>query len=61
MVTATAERELEYRDAVNEAIHQEMERDPDVIIMGEEIAGGAGRAHLGIIDAWADPTAPREV
>ena len=54
MVTTTT-RELEYRDAVNEAIHQEMERDPDVIIMGEEIAGGAGRAHLGIIDAWGGP------
>ena len=31
-------------DAVNEALHQEMERDTNIIIMGEEIAGGAGRA-----------------
>ena len=52
MATTTTERELEYRDAVNEALHQEMERDPDIILMGEEMAGGAGRAHLGIIDAW---------
>ena len=32
-----------------------MERDPDIIVMGEEIAGGAGRAHLGFIDAWGGP------
>ena len=52
MTTATTERELDYRDAVNEALHQEMERDPDIIVMGEEVAGRAGRAHLGFIDAW---------
>ena len=55
MATNTTQRELEYRDAVNEALHQEMERDPDIILMGEEMAGGAGRAHLGIIDAWGGP------
>jgi pyruvate dehydrogenase E1 component beta subunit len=32
-----------------------MERDPTVIIMGEEIAGGAGREDLGIVDAWGGP------
>ncbi len=52
MTTSTTTRELRYREAINEAIIQEMERDPDVIIMGEEIAGGAGREHLGIVDAW---------
>ena len=51
-MTATATRELQYREAINEAIRQEMERDETVIIMGEEIAGGPGREHLGIIDAW---------
>ncbi|MBI4234170.1 MAG: alpha-ketoacid dehydrogenase subunit beta [Chloroflexi bacterium] len=45
-------RELRYRDAVNEALRQEMRRDPTVIILGEDIAGAAGRAHLGFIDAW---------
>ena len=45
-------REIRYREAINEALIQEMERDPSVIIMGEEIAGGAGREHLGIEDAW---------
>ena len=55
MTTATGVREIQYREAINEAIRQEMERDESVIIMGEEIAGGAGREHLGIIDAWGGP------
>src|ERR1022692_3284813 len=29
-----------------------MRRDPNVIVMGEDIAGAAGRAHLGMVDAW---------
>ena len=55
MTTATATRELQVREAINEAIRQEMTRDESVIIMGEEIAGGAGREHLGIVDAWGGP------
>ena len=51
----TTERQIRYREAINEALMQEMERDPSVIIMGEEIAGGAGREHLGIVDAWGGP------
>jgi acetoin:2,6-dichlorophenolindophenol oxidoreductase subunit beta len=54
-MTSTATRELQYREAINEALRQEMERDETVIIMGEEIAGGAGREHLGIVDAWGGP------
>ena len=54
-MTTTATREIQYREAINEAIRQEMERDETVIIMGEEIAGGAGREHLGIVDAWGGP------
>ena len=54
-MTTTATREIQYRQAINEALRQEMERDEDVIIMGEEIAGGAGREHLGIVDAWGGP------
>ncbi len=44
-MTTTTTRELQYRQAINEALRQEMERDENVIIMGEEIAGGAGREH----------------
>ncbi len=54
MLPAT-DRALRYREAINEALRQEMERDETVIIMGEEIAGGAGREHLGIVDAWGGP------
>jgi len=42
-----------YRQAINEAIRQEMERDPRVIIMGEDIAGGTGAE--GDQDAWGGP------
>jgi acetoin:2,6-dichlorophenolindophenol oxidoreductase subunit beta len=37
-----ANREITYREAINEALRQEMERDPDVIVIGEDVAGGAG-------------------
>ena len=30
------------RDAINECLHQEMERDETVMVIGEEISGGAG-------------------
>lgn len=30
------------REAINETLHQEMERDENVIILGEDISGGAG-------------------
>ena len=32
------------RDAINQTLHDEMERDPNIIILGEDIAGGAGTA-----------------
>jgi len=51
-MTTKSTREIRYSQAQAEAIRQEMERDSSVIIMGEDIAGGAGRSHLGIIDAW---------
>lgn len=30
------------RDVINEVLHAEMERDPNLIILGEDISGGAG-------------------
>ena len=51
-MTTTTERQLRYREAINEALVQEMERDSSIILMGEDVAGGAGREHLGIQDAW---------
>lgn len=34
--------QLSMRDAVNQALHQEMARDPRVIVLGEDVSGGAG-------------------
>ncbi|MGH6798191.1 MAG: alpha-ketoacid dehydrogenase subunit beta, partial [Roseiarcus sp.] len=39
-----------YREAIREAIASEMRRDPRVIVMGEDNAGGAGAP--GERDAW---------
>jgi pyruvate dehydrogenase E1 component beta subunit len=55
MKEPTAVRELSFGPSINEALRQEMRRDPNVIVMGEDIAGAAGRAHLGFIDAWGGP------
>src|SRR5262249_8655970 len=55
MSAAAAERTLLFSRAENEALRQEMERDPSVILLGEDVAGGAGRAGQGFIDAWGGP------
>jgi pyruvate dehydrogenase E1 component beta subunit len=51
----TSTRVLSFGQAINSALRQEMERDPAVIVLGEDVAGAAGRAHLGLIDAWGGP------
>jgi 2-oxoisovalerate dehydrogenase E1 component len=48
-------RELNFGQAINEALRGEMARDPSIIVMGEDVAGAAGRAQLGLIDAWGGP------
>ena len=42
-------RKISMRQALNEALDQEMARDPRVILMGEDIVGGAGAPAR---DAW---------
>ena len=54
-MSTSATREIQFREAVNEALRQEMAQDDSVIIMGEEIAGGAGREDQGVVDAWGGP------
>lgn len=54
----TAEVETEIRrisfiQGINEALQQEMRRDESVFIMGEDVAGGAGRPEKK--DAWGGP------
>ena len=33
---------MTYRDALNDVMHREMERDPSVFVCGEDVSGGAG-------------------
>ncbi len=46
-------RKISLREAVNEALDQEMQRDPTVVVMGEDIVGGTGSP--GEDDAWGGP------
>ena len=50
MTQTQSTRQISFIQAINEALRQEMTRDPDVIVMGEDIAGGAGRPDK--MDAW---------
>src|SRR5262245_34706466 len=43
-------RKFTFMQAINEALAQEMERDPTVVVFGEDVVGGAGAA--GVMDAW---------
>lgn len=50
-------RQLTVKDAINEALAQEMEADDRVILFGEDIGGGAGRdaEYPEALDAWGGP------
>ena len=39
-------RTLTFREAINEALRLEMRRDPTVVILGEDVAGGAALPHV---------------
>jgi pyruvate dehydrogenase E1 component beta subunit len=44
------DRKITFKQAINEALAQEMERDKTIILMGEDVAGGSGTN--GQMDAW---------
>ena len=48
--------ELSYREAVADGIAQEMERDPNVVFLGEDIAdaGGVFKATVGLLDKFGE-------
>ena len=49
-------RTIEYRDALNEAFDEELARDENVVIIGEEVAqyNGAYKVTKGLWDKWGD-------
>jgi pyruvate dehydrogenase E1 component beta subunit len=55
MVVATAARQMTYQQAINEALRIAMREDPTVILLGEDVAGGAMIDHLINEDAWGGP------
>src|ERR1051326_2969839 len=47
---------LTYRDALNQALREEMERDPDVFLMGEEVGvyQGAYKVSRGLLETFGE-------
>jgi pyruvate dehydrogenase E1 component beta subunit len=47
---------LTYRDALNQALREELERDPNVFLMGEEVGvyQGAYKVSRGLLEAFGD-------
>ena len=53
-------REISYRQAVNEALDEEMQRDPNVFLLGEEVAeyNGAYKVSQGLLDKFGPKRVP---
>jgi acetoin:2,6-dichlorophenolindophenol oxidoreductase subunit beta len=47
-------RVMTYAEALNEALREEMRRDPAVFVMGEDVAGWGGGGIFGVTKALAD-------
>jgi acetoin:2,6-dichlorophenolindophenol oxidoreductase subunit beta len=49
-------REIEYREAIREAVMEEMKRDQKVFLIGEDIGvyGGAFKAYKGLLDIFGE-------
>lgn len=46
---------MKYWQASSNALLLEMRCNPTVVVLGEDVAGGAGREAEGIVDAWGGP------
>jgi pyruvate dehydrogenase E1 component beta subunit len=51
---ASDERVLTYAEALNEALREEMQRDPTVFVMGEDVAGWGGGGVFGVTKGLAE-------
>ena len=49
-------REIQFREALNEAMCEEMRRDENIILLGEEVAeyNGAYKVSKGMLDEFGD-------
>jgi len=47
---------ITYREALNQALDEEMARDPDVFLMGEEVGvyNGAYKVSKGLLDKYGE-------
>src|SRR5947209_9390586 len=52
--TQPAERQLTYAEALNEALREEMRRDPAVFVMGEDVAVWGGGGVFGVTKGLVD-------
>jgi pyruvate dehydrogenase E1 component beta subunit len=51
----TAAPATKYWRAVNDALRIEMRADDRIVVLGEDVAGAAGREGDGLVDAWGGP------
>jgi pyruvate dehydrogenase E1 component beta subunit len=54
MSTPTENRQITFAQAINEAMHEEMQRDPSIIVIGEDVgrAGGVYKLTDGLYDRF---------
>src|SRR5207244_1274073 len=58
---AAATRSLTYAEALNEALREEMRRDPRVFVMGEDVAVWGGGGVFGVTKGLVDEFGPQRV
>lgn len=58
---AEASREITYAEALNEALREEMRRDPTVFVMGEDVAVWGGGGIFGVTKGLVEEFGPERV
>src|ERR687885_191281 len=59
--TPAAQRQITYVEALNEALREEMRRDPAVFVMGEDVAVWGGGGVFGVTKGLVDEFGPERV